>query len=444
MKEVGSNQNIESQSKAMGYKLTENVGQEWKGRKMTPPPLQFKPTRQVGRSITNLNMRKRTSADQKKSLTELKKESIKCAETIKGDKRLAGILSRLSPKWVDNQVPWMISNKRSRQKQPYRISFQAGKYKRQIMERLYGKGSVLNRESVKRHTLEIVYENDGTGINPGGGTDQGPTAKFYAFLHRKKKNGKGHYSLGATIMDMHTPVPPKDHTVPAGRQKHETVYDVKDKGPYSGIAALNFGVTYYQNGGWSLNFLQSVGIDDPRWGKVVQDFIHEKISNSPLFPWQGDKKLFLETGINASYTRQFKMMDVSGRIVLGTGVKFGTRGMEADWTAKMELDLIKLKGWERPLLSVEAGGKGNAHYRRNDGREFTHKGLEGGFIGGLKLSLGKRVSLVLTYEDIYSSDRTKQTGRRLSDTGWGQKFPPFRGRTAGGHNKGGVKLLVHF
>src|SRR5262249_42130598 len=66
--------------------------------------------------------------------------------------------------------------------------------------------------------------------------------------------------------------------------------------PYQGVTSLDFEVRVSESHDVSVDMFQRVGVDSVRWGKFVQDFIHEQISNSPLFPWPRELEKFFYQG----------------------------------------------------------------------------------------------------------------------------------------------------
>ena len=160
--------------------------------------------------------------------------------------------------------------------------------------------------SLRGRHLWIVYENDGAPpFNPGSGSDQGPTA-FLGIYFSFDDKSKGLTKVGWTVIDMRTP----KGTLPSGAPFSSSSRYETPRGPYSGISSIDFTVTVHRTGQVKIDILGAVGVDSSKWGKFVQDAIHEKISNSPLFPWPKDSlKPFAEGGVAVLLTPQKILSD---------------------------------------------------------------------------------------------------------------------------------------
>jgi hypothetical protein len=164
----------------------------------------------------------------------------------------------------------------------------------------------------------------------------------------------------------------------------------------------------------------AVGIDSAKWGKFVQDFIHTKVSNSPLFPWpdKDPPKFFAELGMAALYTPQKVLTsgDVAGikyegKLEFGGEAKIGTQGSSGELNAKFVLRTASVKS---PLGEVRIeysplGTFGRAFVRGDDGRDQPILGVEGGFRASAMIQVG-RLGIGLTGEITVSTDPALQTG----------------------------------
>ena len=78
-------------------------------------------------------------------------------------------------------------------------------------------------------------------------------------------------------------------------------------------------MTVSKNDDRRIEIFGAVGIDSSSWGKKVQDFIHNHISDSPLFPWpKRGLKLFAQIGTAIHVTPNFLKMQ---REVRGWGYR---------------------------------------------------------------------------------------------------------------------------
>jgi hypothetical protein len=205
----------------------------------------------------------------------------------------------------------------------------------------------LDAASMKGGRLWVVYQNDGAPpFNPGSGSDQGPTASLAVFVTFDRKR-TGLTRLGWTVIDMRTPRP----TLAAGdRFSSESLYQTQP-GPYSGISSVDFAVTVHRTGVIKVDVTGAAGVDSSKWGKFVQDFIHKKVSNSPLLPWPKDStKLFAQGGMAVLLTPNLVLnkdevygITYEGKIELGGSATTGTHRTEAAVEARYVIRTAKVK-----------------------------------------------------------------------------------------------------
>lgn len=155
----------------------------------------------------------------------------------------------------------------------------------------------------------ILFSNDTRMYFPllvlGGGTDLGPTASLLGRLDIR--NGRGVLSLGIAH-DMFTPLPdrtrpPTNTSVRQG--KHGTYFT------QGNFQNLYHGNTYtfaeFRERHWQASV--KLGVDSQRLGAAIQDFIHNNVTGSPLFPgWDPNQpaRLFLElSGAGLLSTRDY-------------------------------------------------------------------------------------------------------------------------------------------
>lgn len=298
----------------------------------------------------------------------------------------------------------------------------------------------------------IVYENDGTGIVPnfGSGSDQGRTAALYMYANFNK-HGTGLSRIGLTAMEMTTPRGTLPEGAPGGP---ESTYQTA-AGPYGGVAAIDVGITVSRSGTSKLDFIIGAGVDSLEWGEVVQDFIHEKISNSPVFPWPSGTKPLLEGGLQFNKTipdltrESFAGLSYTGRLELGAGVVTGTRKTEATTQARFVIRTAKV---HTPVgaVSVEfspLGAFARGFVRYNDGRDAPIAGVEGGVNSSLMLNVG-RLGIGLRGEGTVSTDPAFQTGLPAGAHPTALKGSPVVGEgfglPAGAHGTGQVILKFEF
>ena len=300
------------------------------------------------------------------------------------------------------------------------------------------------RESVA--DLLIVYENDGTGIFPnfGSGSDQGRTAALYLGVDFNKQ-GTGLTRVGVTAMEMTTP---RGSPPPPGSSIYET-----SAGPYSGVVAIDLGYTVERSGTKKVDFMLTAGLDSREWGKLVQDFIHEKISDSPVFPWPSGTKPLIEGGVRINKTindltrEDFAGLSYTGRLELDASVLTGTRRTEATGGARFVIQTAKVYT-PAGAISIEfspLGAFARGFVRYNDGREGVLGGVEGGVNASLMINIG-RIGVGLRGEGLVSSDPAFQTDVAAGGHPTALKGSPFvgddYGLPAGAHGTG--QLLLKF
>ena len=262
----------------------------------------------------------------------------------------------------------------------------------------------------------VVYSNDGKlPFNPGSGSDQGPTAFLGLYITFDQKK-TGLTRLGWTVIDMRTP---RGYLAPGQENGSNSIYGTA-AGPYSGISSLDFTVTVARTGVLKVDFKGAAGVDSAKWGKFVQDFIHKKVSNSPLFPWpeKDPPKFFSEMGVAVLVTPQKALtsgdalgITYEGKIEFGGDVTIGTQGPRSGLDARF---VIRTATVNSPLGKISAeyspmGVFGRAFIRMNDGREGSLAGVEGGFRASALVQIG-RLGIGLTGEITVSTDPALQTG----------------------------------
>ena len=272
----------------------------------------------------------------------------------------------------------------------------------------------IDKLSLSGSRLWIVYRNDGPlPFNPGSGSDQGPTA-FLGLYMTFDKQLTGLTRLGWTVIDMRTP----RGTLPAGAAIASSSQYQTGPGPYSGISSIDFTVTVHRTGTLKVDIVGAAGVDSSRWGKFVQDFIHKKVSNSPLFPWPDrSEKLFAEGGAAVLVTPQKALTDgdvygitYQGKIEFGAKATAGTHRTEATADARF---VIRTASVKTPLGDFNAeysplGVFGRGFLRYNDGREHSFCGVEGGFTSSAMVRIG-RLGIGLSGEITVSTDAALQT-----------------------------------
>ena len=112
-------------------------------------------------------------------------------------------------------------------------------------------------------------------------------AVFLTF-HRKRT---GLTRVGWAIIDMRPPQP----LVAGERFSSESLHQTPP-GPYSGIFSIDFAVTVHRTGTIKVDVSGAAGVDSSKWGEFVQNFIHKKVSTSPLLPWLKDSTKFVRPG----------------------------------------------------------------------------------------------------------------------------------------------------
>lgn len=296
--------------------------------------------------------------------------------------------------------------------------------------------------------LWIVYENDGSGPVPnfGAGSDQGRTAALYLFATFNKKS-TGLSRVGLTAIEMVTPRGTLSAGAPIGP---ETTYQALP-GPYSGVTAIDIGVTVSRTGTSKVDFILAVGVDSREWGKFLQDTIHEKVSNSPLFPWPSGTKPLIEGGvtwnrtINDLTSGEFAGLQYTGRLEIDAKAITGTRRTEGTISAKYVIRTAKV---HTPVGAIyvefsPVGALARAFVRYNDGREGVLPGVEGGVNSSVMVNIG-RVGLGLVGEAIMSTDPAAQTGNVAGTHPPALKASPFVGEGYGmptGHHGTGQLIL---
>jgi hypothetical protein len=211
--------------------------------------------------------------------------------------------------------------------------------------------------------------------------------------------------------------------------------------------ALHFGITIFRNRRWKINSLTTIGVDDPGWGKVVQDYIHEWV-NSPKFGWEERTvKPLGEQEISATYTSEtlkFDTLNVTGKIVLDGALRAGTRRTEAELGAKVVIEEAHLKGAKADYWEFAAGARARAFVRYNDGRPKPLFGVEAGFIGGVAQHLGP-LTLRFDYEALQSTDPALQTTLGPFARARGQHGAPVYGIAGqGAHIKGMMSIVFRW
>jgi Domain of unknown function (DUF4157) len=296
--------------------------------------------------------------------------------------------------------------------------------------------------------LWVVYENDGSGIVPnfGSGSDQGRTAALYIYGKRRRP-ALGLSRVGVTAIEMTTP---RGELAPGAPFGSESTYRTAP-GPYSGVASLDVGVTVARGGNSSVEVSASVGVDSQAWGKLVQDFIHTKLSDSPLFPWPTGTKPLVEGGLSWHHTiNDLRKGDLygltyTGRLEFDTAAVTGTRRTEGSLRARFVLRTAELN---TPVgaLSFEfspIGALARGFVRYNDGRVAPIAGVEAAVNGSIGVNLG-RVGLGLAWEMLSSTDPAFQTGLDAGTGPTGAKLGTVESGPAGHHGTGQVFLRIAF
>lgn len=312
----------------------------------------------------------------------------------------------------------------------------------------------LEERAASESTMDVLinYDNDGTGNipNKGSGTDQGKTAGFRGDAIFNK-HGVGLSRIGLTLIGMTTPRP----TLPPGASfGPETTYRTP-KGPYSGILTADIGVTVLRSGGTVVDLVASVGIDSAEWGSFIQKFIHEKVSNSPLFPWPSGTKPLIEGGITWGHTIErltqgsFAGLSYTGRLELNATALTGTRRTESTVGARFVLRTAKVRSSAGDIW-VEfspVGALARSFVRYNDGREHILAGAEAGVNSSIMINVG-RVGLGLGGEAIVSTDPAFQTDTAAGSHPTALKASPLvgpgYGMPAGHHGTGQLIFKISF
>jgi hypothetical protein len=294
--------------------------------------------------------------------------------------------------------------------------------------------------------LWIIYENDGSGIVPnfGSGSDQGRTAALYLFA-TFNKHGTGLSKVGLTAMEM---VTPRGTLPPGAPNGPESTYETPP-GPYSGIMAIDVGVTVARSGTSKLDFIASAGVDSREWGKLVQDTIHEKVSNSPLFPWPKGTKPMFEAGVNWNHTindltsNEFAGLKYAGRLELDAKAITGTRRTEGTLGARF---VVRTAQVHTPYGAISAefspiGTLARGFARYNDGRPATLLGVEGGVNSSIMVNIG-RVGIGLLGEAIMSTDPAFQTSNPAGSGPTALGAGTISSAPAGHHGTG--QLILRF
>ena len=301
-------------------------------------------------------------------------------------------------------------------------------------------------------TLWIEYRNDGgPPYNPGGGSDQGPTAYLSFYLTYKRP--KGLTKLGLTAVDLHTPrpfLPPGEPNTKDGR------YDPKGQN-YSSITSLDFEVTLLKNRHLKVALDGRVGMDYAKWGKLVQDAIHIHVSNSPLFPWpdQGPKP-FVQMGASANLvTPNLAILktdvygiNFNGRLEFDASVQTGTHRTEAEAGAKVVIRSAAMKTrWGDVRLEYSPIGVfGRGFIRYGDGRPNVTMGAEWGIQKQLMIKLGG-VGVGLYGKTTMSTDPSLQTDLPAGSSPVLNPFPntvdgPSLGGPRGAFHEGGLMISI--
>jgi hypothetical protein len=295
--------------------------------------------------------------------------------------------------------------------------------------------------------LWVIYENDGAGIVPnfGSGSDSGRTAALYVVARRRAPR-IGLSRIGVTPMEMTTP--PGILTAGAPRDPSSTY--TTPPGPYSGVLSFDVGVTVHARGQTSVEVFGSAGVDSPAWGKLVQDYVHTELSNSPLFPWPTGTKPLAELGVaghqtlNDLVTSDFRGLTYAGRLEIDESVVIGTRRTEGSLRARF---VVRTAALRTPLgpISLEFSPMGvltRAFMRYNDGRTAALAGVEAGVSSSFMVDLGP-VGLGLVSEMMVSTDPAFRTGVEAgahpagtSAVGWLSSGP------AGHHGIGQLVLRI--
>jgi hypothetical protein len=311
--------------------------------------------------------------------------------------------------------------------------------------RLPGSGA----EQTTAWDLWVLYENDGSGIVPnfGSGSDQGRTAALYVYAKRRRPT-LGLSRIGVTPAELTTP----RGTLPGGAPEDASSTYRTPPGPYSGVVSLDVGVTVHRHGPASVEVFGSAGVDSQAWGKLVQDTIHSKISNSPLFPWPTGTKPLAELGVAGHQTLDrltsgdFRGLTYTGRLEFEESAVVGTRRTEGSLRARFVLETAELRTPLGPLwLEVSPlGGLVRGFIRYHDGRVATLEGLEAGVSYSFMVNLGK-VGLGLAGEMLMSTDPAFQSGLPAGahpalspQVGWVESGP------AGHHGVGQVIFRLAF
>jgi hypothetical protein len=273
---------------------------------------------------------------------------------------------------------------------------------------------------------------------------------MYVYATRATRS-LGLSKLGVTAAELTTP----RGTLPPGASATSASTYATPKGPYSGVAAVDLAFTVSASGNTRMDILSTIGVDSREWGKFVQDFIHEKVSNSPLFPWPGGTKPLVEGGVEWNRTipdltrERFAGLEYTGRLELDAKALTGTRRTEGTVSARFVITTAKvhtrfgdISGEFSPIGALARG-----FVRYNDGRESPLVGVEAGVNASFMLNIG-RVGLGLRPEAIVSTDPAFQTDPSLvkdktGPTGLSSGLVKY-GMPAGHHGTAQVILKFDF
>lgn len=297
----------------------------------------------------------------------------------------------------------------------------------------------------------FMYENDGDPpFNFGTGSDQGPTAKLSLFVtFDKEPKGFSLTKIGVTLINMYTPQGYLDGQA----SNPSSTYRTKD-GPFAGITSLDFEVSAYKSNKIQVKILGSLGVDSSEWGKLVQDFIHKQISNSPVFPWpKGKLKLFAEIGGKVKFVplktifgySEFMGIKYHGKMEFDAKIITGTHRTETTLGTRIVLTQIVSKtSLGEVRVEYSAGVFVRGFFRYNDGRRKMISGFEGGTELSLMFKIG-RLGIGLAGTMTSSQDPALQTNNSAGSSPVINKFPVgFRGGPAGHHGVGKAFLSWSF
>ncbi|WP_331234147.1 hypothetical protein [Natronorarus salvus] len=218
----------------------------------------------------------------------------------------------------------------------------------------------------------VIYSNDGNLPNFGSGSDHWLTA-FLQFGCRWNPEGRG-YTDAAYVMEMFTPpgmLPegaPRDAT-----QQYAVPYDL-----WMGLIYATFEYRIASVNDYDLNVTWHVGANSLDAGKVIQDLVHEYVSDSPFFPWPSGIEPY--GGVGAGFQRRQSVFDsaiLRGEIVFGGDALLSTHRSHGELSATLELHTGEWSwlgtNWR---LKGGVGGSGRLFARYGDQREGTVAGAE--------------------------------------------------------------------